>query len=98
MRLTPEGRAALALLAALGFVAFWTGQNPLYLVVAAGVAWFVLAWAVARFNLRGVDVARVLPAELFATTEARGRFVEQHRVDFLREQRRDRDALAFAAG
>ncbi len=56
-----------------------TGNNLLYLVLAALCALLALSASLAEWNLRGVRVTRRLPEEAFATEAALGVFVVENR-------------------
>jgi uncharacterized protein (DUF58 family) len=56
-----------------------TGNNLLYLVLSTQLAVLVLNNLLAEWNLRGVEVARLLPAELFAEEAAAGAWLVQSR-------------------
>lgn len=72
VRPTRDGWISLAAGLALGVVGLLSGNNVLYLVAAP--VWGVLLFALPLgwFNLRGLQVRRVLPAELYAGREAAG--------------------------
>lgn len=59
----------------LGVIGFSTGNNLLYLVAAPVWAAVLLAAPLGWWNLRGLDVRRALPAELYAGREAAGRLL-----------------------
>jgi uncharacterized protein (DUF58 family) len=70
--MTREGRLVAALCVALWAVAAIGGNNLVYLVASAGLACWVLEAALGFANLRGIEVQRVLPDELFAGIDAHG--------------------------
>ena len=59
-----------------------TGNNLLYFVLGTQLSLLVLSNALAEWNLRGLDVRRRLPAELFAGQPAAGAFVVENRRRF----------------
>jgi uncharacterized protein (DUF58 family) len=78
-RPTRDGQAVAGLTAALMLVAGWTGNNLVALLVAVGIATLLVAGVAAWWNLRGIELARVLPVEVFAGVEGRGRYVVRNR-------------------
>lgn len=62
------------LLLAVLFAAVNTGNNLLYLVLSTMLGLLVISNALAEWNLRGLDVARRLPAEAYAGQAAAGAF------------------------
>lgn len=74
VRLTPIGRWSLVLLGGLVVLAWFTGDNLLYLLVSGlGALWGAELWQGSR-NLRSIDVRRELPGDLYAGHVATGRF------------------------
>ena len=80
---TREGIATLLLTLAVAVAATITGNNLLYMVLAALLSLLVLSAVLGSWNLRGLEVARMLPAELFADSEGRGRLVLRNRRRWL---------------
>lgn len=76
-RVRPTAAGAWFLVVVLGVTvaALNTGNNPLYLVLAALLALLVLNNVLAEANLRGLRVTRRLPPELHAGQPAEGRLV-----------------------
>lgn len=79
LALTRAGGAALAATGALAVVSLVTGNNLLYLLLSVLLAHWLVAVVAGAVNLRGLDVRRELPADLFAGVEARGRLVVRSR-------------------
>lgn len=75
LRLTREGALASLVVAGLAALAFASGNNLVYLLLSPLIALGGLALLLGAWNLGGLHVARVLPAELFAGVEGRGRYV-----------------------
>lgn len=75
MRPTRDGAAAVVCAVALSASGVWTGDRALLLLAAAVWAVLLLAPVLGWWNLRGVTVRRVLPDELLAASEARGRLL-----------------------
>ena len=71
-RPTRDGVVAVVGSSLLGLVGFLSGNNLLYLVAAPVWAMIVLAVPLGVWNLRGLEVLRSLPAELYAGREAPG--------------------------
>ncbi len=72
MALTRDGWAVVVGSVSLAAVAWISGNNLLYLVAAPVWAVLVLAAPLSALNLRGLQVRRVLPGELYAGREAPG--------------------------
>jgi uncharacterized protein (DUF58 family) len=66
LRPTRAGWAFCALTLGLGFAAFNTGNNLMYLVLALMLAFLVLSGVLSESALRGIVVQRRLPREIFA--------------------------------
>ena len=79
VRPTGAGLLVLAAIVLLAVVALLTGNNLLYMVEAVLLSAGLLAVVLGAWNLRGVEVARVLPVEFFASFESRGRFLLRNR-------------------
>jgi uncharacterized protein (DUF58 family) len=75
VRPTFAGTWYLLVLAGVTFGAVNTGNNLVYVVLAALLSVLVVNNLLAEWNLRGLEVRRELPEELFAETAAVGRFV-----------------------
>ena len=75
VRPTRDGWIALLAGAALLVVGLLSGNNLLYLVAAPVWAALLLALPLGWFNLRGMEVRRMLPAELYAGRDAAGRLL-----------------------
>lgn len=75
VRLTRDGWIAGVAGAALLIVGLASGNNLLYLVAAPLWAALLLALPLGWFNLRGLEVRRMLPAELYAGRDAAGRLL-----------------------
>lgn len=73
VRPTAAGVWFLVVLVGVTIAALNTGNNPLYLVLAALLALLVLNNLLAETNLRGLRVERRLPPELHAGVPAEGR-------------------------
>jgi uncharacterized protein (DUF58 family) len=71
-RLTPRGRAFVALGVLLLGAAVWTANNQLFLVLGALCSLLLLDLALGAWNLRGLTLARRLPAELYAGRRGQG--------------------------
>lgn len=82
-RPTPDGWILGLLTLALSAVAAASGNNLLYLTCAGLWATGGVAVGLGRWNLRGLTVRRVLPADLFAGADARGRLVVHNRRRWL---------------
>ncbi|MCB9777508.1 MAG: DUF58 domain-containing protein [Alphaproteobacteria bacterium] len=74
VRPTRAGGAYVLILAGVLFAAVRTGNNLLYVVLAAQLAVLVLSNLLAEVNLRGLEVRRHLPGELFAGSGGVGAF------------------------
>lgn len=74
MRPTRTGAGYLVLLAGVLFAAVNTGNNLLYVVLAGQLGVLVLSNVLAEVNLRGLRLARILPAEVFAGEPAVGAY------------------------
>lgn len=75
VRPTLAGVWYLLVLAGVTFGAVNTGNNMVYVVLAALLAVLVVNNLLAEWNLRGLTVHRRLPPEIFATQAAAGAFV-----------------------
>ena len=73
--MTRLGALSLGLLVPLSYVAAASGNNLLYLLVAMGIVVWCLQLFLGPYNLRGLEVARQLPGELYATRPGAGRLV-----------------------
>jgi uncharacterized protein (DUF58 family) len=73
VRVTRQGLWVLLALAAVSVAALNTGNNLLYLVIAALLATLVASNVLAEWNLRGLDARFALPREIFAEEPAVGR-------------------------
>ncbi|HVN38661.1 MAG TPA: DUF58 domain-containing protein [Myxococcota bacterium] len=71
LRPTGAGWSFFAFTFGVGFAALNTGNNLLYLVLALMLAFLVLSGVLSESALRGIEVRRRLPAELFAGRPAR---------------------------
>lgn len=74
VRPTRTGAAYAVLLLGVLLAAVNTGNNLLYLVLAGQLALLVVSNLLAEVNLRGLEVRRVLPPEVFAGEAAVGAF------------------------
>lgn len=72
MSLTRDGVVHLVLCGALTLVASITSNNLLFLLVAPMWSLWVVQWPLARMNLRGLAVRRMVPAEIYARHDAGG--------------------------
>lgn len=68
LRATRPGWCFVAIIFGVGFAALNTGNNLLYLVFALMLAFLVLSGLLSEASLRGIEVERWLPRELFAGT------------------------------
>lgn len=75
VRPTAAGGVYLALVAGVTFGAVNTGSNLIYLVLALLLAVLLVSNVLAEWNLRGLQVRRRLPAELFAGVDAEGGYI-----------------------
>jgi len=71
LRPTRAGWAFFALTFGVGFAALNTGNNLLYLVLALMLAFLVLSGLLSESALRGIQVRRRLPVEVYAERGAR---------------------------
>lgn len=71
LRATRAGWCFIAIIFGVGFAALNTGNNLLYLVLALMLAFLVLSGLLSEASLRGIEVERHLPRELFARTANR---------------------------
>jgi uncharacterized protein (DUF58 family) len=69
LRPTRAGWIFFALVFGIGFAALNTGNNLLYLVLALMLAFLVLSGVLSEAALRGIEVRRRVPRELFAEGE-----------------------------
>lgn len=74
VRPTLAGAGYLALVAGITFGAVNTGNNLVYMVLALLLGVLLLSNVLAEWNLRGLQVERVLPPELFAGRPADGHY------------------------
>lgn len=72
---TAAGVWYLLVVAGVLVAAVNTGNNLIYAVLAAQLSVLLVNNVLAEWNLRALEVRRVLPGELFAETPATGRFV-----------------------
>ncbi|MCK6502378.1 DUF58 domain-containing protein [Myxococcota bacterium] len=79
VRPTAAGLGYAVLLLGVLLAAVNTGNNLLYVVLAAQLSTLVLSNVLAELNLRGLEVRRVLPPELFADQGAVGVFEVHNR-------------------
>lgn len=79
VRPTGAGLGYAVLLLGVLLAAVNTGNNLLYVVLAAQLSTLVLSNVLAEVNLRGLEVRRVLPPELFAGQAAVGAFEVHNR-------------------
>jgi uncharacterized protein (DUF58 family) len=70
LRPTRAGWCFFALTLGVGFAALNTGNNLLYLVLALMLAFLVLSGVLSESALRGIEIRRRLPRELFAEAGA----------------------------
>lgn len=70
-RLTKAGKVFFAFLVCLIFVSLSTGNNLLYLVLAAMLGFMVVSGVQSELNLRHLEVRRLLPSEIHAGVQAR---------------------------
>lgn len=70
-RLTKAGRIFFAFLVCLIVIALATGNNLLYLMLAAMLAFMIVSGIESEMNLRHLELDRVLPAEVHAGIQAR---------------------------
>lgn len=75
VRPTRDGWVAVVAGVLLAAVGLLSGNNLLYLVAAPIWAALLLALPLGWFNLRGLQVRRMLPAELYAGRDAAGRLL-----------------------
>jgi uncharacterized protein (DUF58 family) len=75
IRPTRDGIVAAVGGVLLGLIGFASGNNLLYLVAAPVWAMVLLAVPLGWWNLRGLEVRRALPPELYAGREAAGRLL-----------------------
>lgn len=66
LRATRPGWCFVAIIFGVGFAALNTGNNLLYLVFALMLAFLVLSGLLSEASLRGIEVERRLPREVFA--------------------------------
>lgn len=66
LRATRPGWCFIAIIFGVGFAALNTGNNLLYLVFALMLAFLVLSGVLSEASLRGVEVERWVPREVFA--------------------------------
>lgn len=66
LRATRPGWCFIAIIFGVGFAALNTGNNLLYLVFALMLAFLVLSGILSEASLRGVEVERWVPREVFA--------------------------------
>ncbi|MEZ4330406.1 MAG: DUF58 domain-containing protein [Myxococcota bacterium] len=66
LRATRPGWCFVAIIFGVGFAALNTGNNLLYLVFALMLAFLVLSGLLSEAALRGIEIERRLPRELFA--------------------------------
>ncbi|MBW2417732.1 MAG: DUF58 domain-containing protein [Deltaproteobacteria bacterium] len=71
LRPTRAGWVFFALLFGIAFAALNTGNNLLYLVLSFLLAFLILSGVLSESALRGIEVRRRLPGELYARSEAR---------------------------
>lgn len=74
VRLTRDGWWFMLVLVGVGLASFNTGNNLLYMALAAMLALLVVQNVLGEANLRGIRVERRLPADLFAWEGASGAF------------------------
>ena len=65
--------------AGLAIYALSTGNNLVYMLLSTLLAAFVVDALAGAWNLRGLEVARALPPELYAGLEGRGTIVVRNR-------------------
>jgi uncharacterized protein (DUF58 family) len=68
---TQAGWCFIGLILATGAVAFTTGNNLLYLVLGSMIGFLILSGLLSEATLRGLEVERALPDELYARAPAR---------------------------
>jgi uncharacterized protein (DUF58 family) len=66
LRATRAGWCFIAIIFGVGFAALNTGNNLLYLVLALMLAFLVLSGLLSEASLRGIQIDRLLPREIFA--------------------------------
>ena len=66
LRATRAGWCFIGIIFGVGFAALNTGNNLLYLVLALMLAFLVLSGLLSETSLRGIEIERCLPRELFA--------------------------------
>jgi len=71
LRATRAGWCFMAIIFGVGFAALNTGNNLLYLVLALMLAFLVLSGLLSEASLRGIQIERMLPRELFACSPNR---------------------------
>lgn len=69
LRPTRAGWCFFVVIFAVGFAALNTGNNLLYLVLSLMLAFLALSGVLSESALRGIEVNRLLPSELFAGRE-----------------------------
>lgn len=74
-RLTKAGRVFFLLLFALIVIALSTGNNLLFLVLAALLAFMVVSGIQSEVNLRYIELERLIPSEIYAGVPARFGYV-----------------------
>ena len=70
LRPTRAGWIFFALTLGVGFAALNTGNNLMYMVLSLLLSFLVLSGVLSESALRGIQVRRLLPAELVAEREA----------------------------
>lgn len=70
-RLTKAGRIFFAFLFAVIVVAMLTGNNLLFLILAVMMAFMIVSGIESEYNLRHLELERVLPGEVYACRPAR---------------------------
>jgi uncharacterized protein (DUF58 family) len=85
------------LVAGIGTLALLSGNNLVYLLESALLALGPVTWLLGAWNLRNVEVARVLPSELYAGVDGRGRLLVRNRRRWLPALAIDVQELALDA-
>ncbi len=69
-RLTKSGKIFFGFLFCIIVIAMATGNNLLYLILAVLLGFMIISGIESEMNLRHIEIARVIPAEVYAGTPA----------------------------
>ena len=69
--LTKAGKIFFIFLLAIIVVAMMTGNNLLFLILACMLSFMIVSGIESERNIRYLEIARILPAEIFAKRPAR---------------------------